>query len=1099
MTPHSTVRAHSTPRVFELSRRTRPNRKTVLGWSGRGIEALEGRLLMDAGLMQIENQRVLNLAPDGSFQAISISSGKWDSPGTWGNGHVPVDGDSVLIANGTTVKITADEAIKINTDQTVSRRAVKMLRVDGTLAFDTSNLGANPNALRRLLVDTIIVSPMNMMMGTAMMYQNDSSMAGGSLQMGTATDPMPYGIKASVVFADNGPVFQTDTSVPEHNPSDPYELGRGLLVMGSANIYGSSVTSQATIAPTAASGETSVGPASHTNLVTKLTLTSVPTDWHVGDRLIITGNTATNDDGHNQDEQVAIAAIDPVNKTVTINDPSQTNYAGLAYRHSAPAGASIYIADVTRNVTFASENPNIVADRGHTMFMHTLDVHIDAAGFYGLGRTDKRNPIDDPVLVKDYDSSGNLIPGQFTTDVLDTSNPALKSHGYRVMIPVVDGNGNPVLNTDGSPKMQIARTGLNPRARYAVHFHHAMADDMMSPPVAGTAPSGPATINDSAVVDSPGWGIVNHSSDVNITNNVVYNALGAGFVTEAGDEIGTFDHNIAIHSQGSGDGIEERTQFQDFGHQGDGFWFQGGNVSVTNNVAAGQRHSGFVFFPVGLIQKGVTTTIPVSAIADQPWAPTDPKIKSVAVGDVPLRQFSGNTAYGVGDGFESWFSLLSVNNRHDVIKNLTVFNTDGTAVFTPYSNNPVFDHVRLLGNLGHPGGTGFARNHVTANASYIGVDVKGFSVGIDAPVNGVNTISGGTFENVKNIVISTANSRDRVVAINDGTDSSGHSVPISFVPLPITVTPASRQFDIYLNSNFNPHEHDITSLFNPDIIRLGTVTINGKQIYYNEQASDYVPFPVGTSESYIPHELLGLTNAQIYSTYGLAIGGIIAPSNATRMSRINGLVGDVLASYPTNLKLTSHKYTQFAADGVTVAPYTLSYKYADPAHPGSYITVRETTPTTLHAGWNFLSRTVNGSLRTLLVYGDDTPPDFVINSHVPLIINTADFNNHAIWKLEGQVTDDSFGSRFFRKNFTLGDTHFFSAFFQKPDGKSYTTFSMTITDLAGNSKIWKLDLQVSDSAPLQKDLGRTYLPDIIPSDTLIALITIDPVIPPKKP
>jgi hypothetical protein len=57
---------------------------------------------------------------------------------------------------------------------------------------------------------------------------------------------------------------------------------------------------------------------------------------------------------------------------------------------------------------------------------------------------------------------------------------------------------------------------------------------------------------------------------------------------------------------------------------------------------------------------------------------------------------------------------------------------------------------------------------------------------------------------------------------------------------------------------------------------------------------------------------------------------------------------------------------------------------------------------------------------------------------------------------------------------------------------------MTITDFAGNKTVWTHDLEVTDTAPLQKDLGRKYLPDIIPSETLIALIDADPSIPKKK-
>src|SRR5262249_9031405 len=155
-------------------------------------------------------------------------------------------------------------------------------------------------------------------------------------------------------------------------------------------------------------------------------------------------DTADNSQNKNQDEQFAVASIDRAKNTITINDPVPGSpFKGLVYDHSAPAGASVYVADVTRNAVFESENPVRVADRGHVIFMHDMDVHLDAGGFYGLGRTDKRNPIDDPVLVQDYryDPTTNkpvAIPGQYTDDVLDIKNPALAQNDYRVMVPVVD-------------------------------------------------------------------------------------------------------------------------------------------------------------------------------------------------------------------------------------------------------------------------------------------------------------------------------------------------------------------------------------------------------------------------------------------------------------------------------------------------------------------------------------------------------------------------------------------------------------------------------------------------------------------------------------
>ncbi|MFO0954675.1 MAG: hypothetical protein U0835_26625, partial [Isosphaeraceae bacterium] len=1079
-------------------------------------------LLSCGDLMCVEQQNALNLVPDRLFfqssnpfdrtvpkSAVadgffSVKSGDWEDPSVWNQGKVPTDGSNALVSDGTTVTINTDEAVVKKADGTLSRNAVNMLRVDGTLRFSTAPApaGAATPYYRRLLVDTIIVSPMNHLESPAgggpavWDYTNDQSMAGGSFLMGDdVTDSqgnvvsvtrMPASVKAEVVFADNGAVRDIDYTQPDHGPADPYQLGRGLVVMGRGRFYGATVTSQATVAADPKTGATTVGPATNNKKpVTVLKLASVPADWQVGDRLVINGNTPTDAKGNSQDEQFAIKSIDRASNTITLNDPYRDNnpngqgpFKGLVYNHTAPAGGSVYLIDVSRNVILRSENAQKVANRGHVVFFHDPDAHVDAAGFYGLGRTDKRTPIDDPVLVQDYDNNGNPIPGQFTDDVLDTRNPALKSQGYRVMVPVVDANGNPVKNADGTPKLQIARTGLNPRARYALHFHHAGADDMPD--------GGPVVTfaNDVAVVDSPGWGVVNHSSDVDVTNSVVFNATGAAFVTEAGDELGSFVHNIAMHAQGSGDGLEERKDVQDFGHQGDGFWLQGGNVALVNNVATGQRHSGFIFFPVGLNPKlqftpgtppeAQPTTVPLSDLPSWYASLYKKGTTSISVGDVPLTQFRGNTAVGNGDAFETWFSLLGVNDanpkeaRQSVVENFTAFADGNNPVFNPYTNRLTYKNSVILGafELGtasKPGGTAFSHNHVTRNLTWDHVTVKGFNTGVDAPVNGVNTVVAGVFKNTRNILIGTANDRGRAVNIVDGTDA-----PVTFLPIDAKAVPLANQFDVYLQSNFDPFRRDVTTLFNPDVIKLGTVKINGKQAFYNEQAAGFVPFPKDKAAAYIPPELIyadpanpttsaPMTNADIFAKYGLAVGGIIAPADAHAVPRVNGLVSDNLATYPADLYLKSAKYSQFpraaqpgdTQDYTAVPLYKLVYSYKDSTGEHK---VTETAGTQLHQGWNLLTRTIAGQTRTLLVYGDDLAPDFNPAKDAVWTINKADWDNNTSWTLAGSIVDDSTGSENFRKRFKLGDRHFFTDLFAKVDDKgvthTYTTFSMTINDRA---------------------------------------------------
>ena len=122
-------------------------------------------------------------------------------------------------------------------------------------------------------------------------------------------------------------------------------------------------------------------------------------------------------------------------------------------------------------------------------------------------------------------------------------------------------------------------------------------------------------------------------------------------------------------------------------------------------------------------------------------------------------------------------------------------------------------------------------------------------------------------------------------------------------------------------ADFDPKDRDITKLFNPDVIRLGTVMHNGKQLYYFEQAANYVPFKSGEAASYVPAELLDKTNQQLMDQYGLSIGGIVAPANATTDPKIRALIGDP-STYLPDLVLRSRKYTN------ALSGYQLVYQQA---------------------------------------------------------------------------------------------------------------------------------------------------------------------------
>lgn len=578
----------------------------------------------------------------------------------------------------------------------------------------------------------------------------------------------------------------------------------------------------------------------------------------------------------------------------------------LADDHAVPAeGLFVPVANVTRNVILESQNASDISRAGHVMFMHSPDVTVENVAFHDLGRTDKRKPVNDPKL--------------------------------------------------DDKKIVLDGTGTNPRGRYAVHFHRT-----------GThAGEQPAVVKGSVVLNSPGWGFVNHSSHVAIEDNVAFNVTGSAFVTEAGDEIGTFRRNLAIRSVGSGDDVSARTQLQDFGHEGDGFWFQGGGVTVEDNIAAGQAQSGFIYFTSGLIQAGLgKMRFATANLQDPSWAGEK---GTVEVGQVPIRSFKRNVCFASHTGILPRHHLSGLKDggpacpHRSIIEDSVVWNTL-IGVHVRYSANVTLRNLRLVGNTsaknrGRVGVLGQIEEIRDIHCENL--DVQGWQAGVDVRESGSWVIDGGTYKNNINILIPTTIERGRVVRITGD---------IRFAE---SVAASPEHYDIYLGAEFgttlggkygyrNPNH-----LFVPDVIEY-----QGRQLYYLEQAADYVPLRKdltaaepkkrGTAEGSVPEELIGKTNRELWDRYGLAIAGTIAPADTVTAPRIHALIGPK-ARYPQP-EIVNHPYTSDKLEGFQLVCYAAGKQK-----------VAESDPTDLQPGWNLLSLTIADHRRSFLVYGGKSP------------------------------------------------------------------------------------------------------------------------------
>lgn len=792
-------------------------------------------------VLQAEHTDLLALAPPAAATHTAVADGRWSAPATWKDGKLPTADADVVIPKGKTV--TVDDVL------TVSLRTV---RVDGNLTFA-------PDRDTALLVDTLVVPP------------------GGELVAGTTLAPVARDRRARIVFADRGPI---DTRW------DPTLLSRGLLAHGRVSLVGAEVTPHVALARAPRKGDA------------KLVLARAPVNWKAGDRLVLTGTAGgPGQDGTTQDEELTVLGVSGAEVTVR----------PLEFDHTAPepaAGLTAYVGNLTRTVSLESENrkPDELGRRGHVMFMHSPRVQIRYAGFYDLGRTDKRVAVNDPQL-------------------------------------------------DGQKRL-IAGSGTNPRGRYPVHFHRTGAD-LRTPaiPVTGCA-----------VVNGPGWGYVNHSGHVAFEDNVAYNVHGAAFVTEAGDEVGAFRRNLAVRSAGSGHDTVARNDAQDFGHEGSGFWLQGGGVAVEDNVAAGHRDAAYFFFTSGLVEAGLgrrgfrVDNVPERLRANNVQSPKEKQpADRMTLNYLPLLSCKGNTAFASGLGIVIRFHTPPVTRS--VVEDCTIWRT-GIGVRILYSDNVHLKNLRLIGG-GKSARVGVSQgSEAIGGAVYENLHVEGWATGLAVSdiVAKSQVIRGGYYDNDVNIALALAYTRDGTGRVDE-------------IKGPIRFGPHGTR-DVALRVSYDAfYSRDPNALFFPNVVRIDTEKYPNRQLYYPDQAADSVPLKAEASGKFrssatghVPDELIGKTNRELWQKYGLAIAGGVAPAGAATDPRIEGLIGEH-STYRPGLVL--HNVYSAKLEGYRPNVFEAGHVKKTPP---------DVRPTDLRRGWNLVTQKLNDEVRSVLVFGGADRP-----------------------------------------------------------------------------------------------------------------------------
>ncbi len=449
-----------------------------------------------------------------------------------------------------------------------------------------------------------------------------------------------------------------------------------------------------------------------------VTLDKLPNDWKIGDKIVIAGSARS----AIEDEARIITGIG--GRSISFANP-------LVFNHTTPTHTKeglelkMHVINLTRNAIITTQEGVYRTEmdgtepksRGHVMFMHTNDVNINYAGFYELGRTNK----------------------------LGTMTNMER-----------DENGD------------ISVIAHNPIARYPCHFHRTGAD--------GTSFG---VIQGSAIDGSPGWGYVNHRGAAYIENNVAYDVDGAAFISEVGNEIGTFINNVSIRTLGRGDienfsgefgfilNIEKtKRSINEFGSAGDGFWIHSHTVVVKDNVASGFSGGAFQFWNQSI--DGVERRSPEDVAADRGTQTRADYLEGNGI------YMENNLGYGGNILYSPNFTIEPDPNAPAGIGHI---NKDmvgwgiNTGIRRKYNGATVHENLVLIGDLENPIGEAAFDTHSNGkNVIFYKPHVEGFIKGFKMEHNGRQQgIYGGYFNNIYNIYVAKRHTRAEYTYFVDNT------------------------------------------------------------------------------------------------------------------------------------------------------------------------------------------------------------------------------------------------------------------------------------------------------------------------------------------
>ena len=502
--------------------------------------------------LSIGQMDMMNALPSNLATHTAVQNGSWFSSSTWDAGNVPSTGAIVYIPNGVTIDYegsSGDHIFAIRVDgnfnmtetdanQTTRLKFDTFFAMHGSYITILANNATDGNIIVNIEPFDIETyrSSTNIWSSAAENHFRDNGVVTFKTRTGQGDDR--YNTYAEALNGDfqiiesSGTIVDDGIGVLGRYSWDPEQLSLGMVTMGQLEIIGQEKTNMIKLASNANSGQNT------------LQLSEVPSGWKIDDDLVITsgGNASASNNGEDEAEIQSISE-----NTITLSTNLSKNHEGR------PADdLHCYVGNLTRNIVFKSPNTSVVTQRGHVMAMHNdTNVQIKNAQFLRLGRTDKSRLLDDFIW------NNWLEPKVFTSKI--------------------SALGQECAEMRDIPSNEMT----NSRGRYSIHLHKL-----------GTAAgANMAQVTGNVIWDNPGWGITHHDSHANVSDNVIYDIVGAGIVSETGSETGTWDNNLVVNIQQghSTDPYTASLYHDDYLFSGEGLAMKGRAVLCRNNVIANAR------------------------------------------------------------------------------------------------------------------------------------------------------------------------------------------------------------------------------------------------------------------------------------------------------------------------------------------------------------------------------------------------------------------------------------------------------------------------------------------------------------------------------